>query len=569
VFISCWVSASAYAAFGGFLPLHWSGQVTYSYAYTDNSGSESETTNLLVGTNAVGYIWRPWFATTSLALNVGLSNTETTTSSSDSTVGAGSFSLSVFPRSRFPFALSYSRTDSRSQQFQEASSVSGESNNIVTRLTLRQTYRPRAYSQLYNAFYTATDYDGETYGSKNVSYGLDYSLRVSKQTFEVSGTHLETEVRDVEGKPMSDVLSVTYVYTPSPELGVNSLFSYVEVDPGSGTTTSADSQAFGAFHWRPEHRAVSVSGGVRLSETKTEGTTSTVSRNLNTNLGLGYRITRALNLSADASVGTSESANVQTLSTTQSVNLIYSGGQTQFAGYRYGWHWNGSASNSTTRTETSGNTTSDDHQSYSTGIGHNLGKSWATGRSSSLSMNLGQSFSGSKSSGKDVMSKTLNHSAGTSWSARGKRGSVYLSGHVSDSRTYGETDSVFDNLGVNLSSEYGINRLSNMSGNLNFSASQSENEDDTGAKITSGSRLLSGSLSYRHGRPFGVYNLRFDSSLTGSKQIDSPQASATLRWEGGFQYSLGLLSTSLRFRATETPGGKLTKSMNFQATRSF
>lgn len=567
-FALCWVSASAYAAFGGFLPLHWSGQVSYSYNYVENTGVQSESTNMLVGANAVGYVWRPWFATTSLALNVGLSNTETTSSSSDSTVGAGNFSLSVFPRSRFPFSLSYSRTDSRSQQYQDVSSVSGETSNIVTRLTLRQSYRPRAYSQLYNAFYIATDYDAESYGSKNISYGLDYSLRVSQQTFEAVGTHLETRVRGAAGKPVSDVLSLAYVYTPSAELGVNSLFSYVDIDPG-GTSTSTDSQAFGAFHWRPEHRAVSVSGGVRLSETKTEGATSTVSRNLNTTLGLGYRVTRALNLSANASVGTSESTNVQTLSTTQSLNLTYSGGHTQFAGYTYGWNWNGSASNSTTRTETSVETTSDDQQSVGTGIGHNLGKSWATGRASSLSMHLGQSFSGAKSSSKDVISKTINHSAGTSWNTRGQRGSVFLSGQLSDSRSYGEADSVFDNLGINLSTEYAINRLSNMSGNMNFSASQSENEDASGVKVTQGTRLLSGSLSYRHGRPFGVYNLSFSSSLTGSKQIDSPRPSAVLRWTGDFRYSLGLLSTSLGFRASESPGGNLSKSMNFQATRSF
>jgi hypothetical protein len=85
------VSGSANALFGSFMPLNLSGSLQYSYGYFSGGGAESETTTLTGTLNAAGYIWQPWFATTSAALNLGLSNTETTTRSSDSTSTSGSF----------------------------------------------------------------------------------------------------------------------------------------------------------------------------------------------------------------------------------------------------------------------------------------------------------------------------------------------------------------------------------------------------------------------------------------------------------------------------------------------
>lgn len=568
-FLALCALPDAYAAFGGFMPLAHSGQVSYNYGYAENAGSQSESTRLLFGWNASGFIWRPWFASTSMALNVGLSSAQSTTTSSEGTVGTGSFSIGVFPRSRFPFAMTYSRTDSRSEQFQDLSQVTGSTSYRVTRFTLRQSYRPRAYNQLYIARYNSTKFDGDSFGSDSVNYGLDYQLRVSKQTFTVNTHHSSTRVSGVPGESVANVVSLNHVYTPSAELGVNSLVSYVEVDPGNLSVTSADSQAFSSFFWRPEHRAVSVSGGVRLSETKTEGASETTTRSLNTNLGLSYRITRALNFGASAAIGTSDNETAQSLSTSQTANLRYAGKNYQWGGYSYSWGWGTGASNSTVKTETGSDSTSSDRQNYTASIGHNLGKSWPVSRSSSMSATFSQSASGSKSTDSDVSNKTLSHGANLSWSLRGGRGSSYVSARVNDSRNYGKKDSVFDAVGLAYNADVAFNRLSSMSGNASFNASRNEAEDDAGTKIVSSTKNVVGSMSYRHSRPFGIYNLKFTASVAGSKQLDSPSSSRTLRGESSFSYALGLLSTSLNFRVSESAGGTLAKSMNFQATRSF
>lgn len=559
----------AYAAFNGFMPLAHSGQVSYSYGYADNGSTQSESAILAIGWDASGYIWRPWFATTSLALNVGLTRADTNTSSSEGTSTSGGFSLGVFPHSRFPFTLDYSRSDSRSQQYQDISQVTGDTSFQVTRLTLRQRYQPRAYNQIFNGWYSSTQFGGGAINTDTEGYGLDYDLRVAKQTLGLSASHSGTKAEGSLLNPTTDAISLNHVYTPSGELGVNSLVSYVEADSGGSAATSIDTQAFSAFYWRPEHRAVSVSGGVRLAENKSEGATDSLTRSLSTNLGLGYRITRALNASAAATVGTSDNETSQTLSTTQTVSLSYNGSHYEWDGYSYTWNWSSGASNATVRTEqTGGLTTSTDQQSVNMGIGHNLGKSWSVAKSS-MQASFSQSVTGSKNSETDIVGSSLNHGMSVGMNSRGKRGSTYINARLSDSRSFGEQDTVFDNLGVTYSADISFNRLSSMSGNMNFSASRNESENELGGTTTTTTKSVFGNLSYQHGRPFGIYNLRFTTNLLGSRQLDSPTPSSTLRSESVFRYSLGQLSTSLSLRLSESAGGALTKSMNFQATRSF
>lgn len=567
--LGIFVLPGADAAFNGFMPLQHSGQVSYIYGYTENAGTQSESTRLLFGWNAAGYLWRPWFATTSMALNVGLSRAETALSSTEGTVGTGNFSIGVFPRSRFPFSVNISRTDSRAQQFQEVSQVSGETSFRVSRLTMRQSFRPRAYNQLYNGWYNSTVFDGGSFGSNNESYGLDYQLRIPRQTFSINTTHSGSSVRGGQGKSSIDVLSMSHFYSPSVELGVNSFASYVEVDPGGSNFGSADSQASSSFFWRPEHRAVSISGGVRLTESKSGSAGSSASRSLNTSLGLGYRLTRSLNMNASASVGASAGGLTQTLSTTQTVNISYAGGHMKWEGFSYSWQWGANASNSSTKVDSASSSNSASRQSIGTGMGHNLGKTWTVGRNSSLAATFSQSGSGSKRSGADVIGANLNHGASLSWSARGGRGSSYLSARLSDSRGFGEKDTVFDSFNLNYNADMTFDRLSNMTGTATYQSSRNESQGDDGNTEISTSKTMSGGMAYRHSRPFGVYNLQFTSNFLGSKQLDSPIPSATLRWESTFRYSLGLLSTSLSLRFSESGGGNSSKSMNFQATRSF
>jgi hypothetical protein len=566
-FVHLIVASNANAAF---MPLTFSGQLTYGYNYATNNANESETTTLIGSINAAGYVWRPWFATTSMALNLSLSNTETSTSSFDSTSRTGSFALGIFPRSRFPFSLSYSRSDSQSESYYDLTQISGEVRSTVTRLSLRQSYRPRRSNQVYNGWYFETKFDGQNFTSESAAYGLIYQMRLPRQNVMVTTTHSESETLGSGVKPKTDLISVSHVYTPSPEIGLNSLGSYIESDSGSNSVVSINSQLASSFYWRPGHRLLGIAGGVRLSESKTEGgAQDSLKRSLNTNLGLNYRVTRALNVNASASLGTSDSENLRTLSTSQTLGISYAGNQRQIAGFGYFWSGSANIANSTTQSDSAGEETKTDTQSAGAGLGHGISKNWSTGTRSSMSMGFSQSGSASKSTAVDVVVKTISQAANLSWNRRGRGGSTHANTRVSDSRTFGETDSVFQQFGVAITQDMAINRQSHLSGNMSYQASQTETENSVGEMATGGSRSLSGTMSYGHGRPFGVYNLRFTSGLTGSKRIDSAIPTTTVRWDGIFRYRLGLLSTSLSFRALKSASGTVSKSMAFRATRSF
>ena len=559
------------AAFGGFMPLSFSGRLAYNYTYVSNNTNESETTTLQGSVNAAGYVWRPWFATTSLALNLGVSNTETSTSSSDSTSSTGSFNLGVFPSSRFPFSLSYSRSDSQSESYYDLTQLSGEVRSKVTRLSLRQAYRPQRGNQSYDGWYYVTDFDGQSFESKSTAYGLNYQKRMPKQNFKATSTHSESETIGSAVKPKTDLISVSHVYTPGSEVGLNSLGSYVKSDTGYGGASSINSQLASSFSWRPESRSLGVSGGVRLSESKSEGgsSQSTVLRSMNTNLGLNYRITRALNMSANAAVGVSDNNGSDSLITNQTLGMSYRGDQRNIAGLTYSWSGSATVANTTNELNSGGVKTKTDSQSVGAGLGHGVGNNWSVGDKSSMSMNLAQSGSASKSSELDVITKSISHSGSMSWNRRGASGSTNANTQISDSRSFGETDSAFQRFGFSLAQNWDINRQSQLNGNMSYQADRTESDDGLGGQQTGGSRAVNGTMAYGHGRPFGVYNLRFSSTLVGARQIDSAVPTTTLRWDGKFQYQLGLLSTSLTFKAAQGNSGPVAKSMSFRATRSF
>lgn len=563
----CLGVSEVHAAFGRYLPLSFSGGVTYTYGYVTAAGNESETTTLTGSLNASGYIWQPWFATTSAALTLGVSSTDTSSSSSDSSVSSGTLSINVFPRSRFPFSMTYSVTDSRAESFSDLTQVSGDVQSRISRLSLRQAYRARSGS-LTNLWYYASRSESGVV-AESESYGATYQVRWVPHSLSISASSATSSNSETSVKPLTQVVSLNHSYLPGGDLGVTNLLTYVDTDSGDDST-SVVSQLSSSFYWRPEHRAVNISGGVRLSDSETD-VLGTVSRkkSFDTNIGVGYRLTRRLHLGASASLGTADSGTTQTLTTTQSVQANYFSEQHRIGGFFYNWQMGGNAGNTTTRTDTAGVTTNSDAQSYGLGAGHSASTNWNVGRNVSMSLNLSQSLSGSKSSELDEISKLLNHGLGLTWNRRGQVGTTYVNFRATDTRSFGNQESVYQQAGVNMSQDVKINRFSGLAVNASYQASQGETESANGETIDTGQRSVNGSMYYHHDRPFGVYNLTFTSQLTGNKEIASETPSTTMDWDNRFQYQLGLLSTSLSLRIIETAGGALTKSMYFQATRSF
>ena len=557
---------AAQAAFSSFMPLNWGGSITYGYSYVSAS-TESERMQLLGTVNAAGYVWQPWFATTSAALSLGLTNTETTTSSSDSNTATGTLAINVFPYSRFPFSLSYSRSDSRTASFSDLTQLSGSLYHQLSRLSLRQSYTSRGGS-LSALWYYRSDFSGSGTSSLTESYGLSHQVQSAPNTLWLAANYTASESSESRSRPKTLTLSLNHIYTPSPETGVTNLLTYLDSDSGGGVSRSNVTQGSSSFYWRPEHRALTVSGGVRAS--KSESGSGLSRRSLDSNVGVNYRITRRANVRAGMTVGTAESNGFQSLTSSQSLGINYSSHRYPLgAGFDWGWGTSGSAGNSSSRTDLSGVRETTSSQSFGGGLSHGLSGQWALGSTSSLSMGFSQSWSASKSSVIEEVSRTLSNSFNLSSNYRGRRGSTYGSVQISDSRSMGERTSQFQRAAITLSQDLTINRLSAITGNIALDANRQEFQLTSGDTEAGYRRFGNLSLSYRHQRPFGVYNLRFNSRFSGSREIGNDVPSQRLDWDNRFQYSLGLLSLSASFRMSQRSEGVPVKSLYFQATRSF
>jgi hypothetical protein len=570
------VPDSAMALFGNYLPLNLSGSLGYNYGYFTTGEFESETTNVLGTINASGFIWQPWFASTSAALTVGLSKSDSSNTSSDSVVGSGSFGLSIFPQSRFPFSLNYSQSDSRSQSYADFSQFAGDTRNKVTRLSLRQVYEGKSTSRSMGSrtslWYATTDFNSDITSSKSESIGADYHIRSAPHSLTISASQNESKTSESTLKPRAQIINLTHNYLPGPDMGVTNLATYVNSDSGPDTSKSTTTQVASNFFWRPEHRLVHVNGGVRISDSRSTLTGSdSKQKSLNTNLGLLYQMTRRLSMSASVGLGSSDNGDSQALSTNESGRVYYNSSQIDLAGFNYHWQAGINASNSSTRLDNGTTETTNTVTTSGLSLGHFASKTWLSGSRSSLGLSLGQSGSvGSSSEEKDLV-KTLNHSLGLSWSRRGQSGSSYANLRYSDSKSISSIDSDFQNFDASISQDWVINRLSGFQGSLSYTISKTHtvNPNVSGGDQSFQNRSTRGSFFYHHDRPFGIYNLNFTSRLLGSRSIDSITPNTHWDWDNRFRYHLGLLDTALSFRIIEVADGAQTKSLYFQVTRSF
>ena len=564
---------AAQAAFSSFIPLNWGGSISYNYGYV-SAATESERMQLLGTVNAGGYVWQPWFATTSAALSLGLTNTETTTSSADSNTVAGTFSFGVFPFSRFPFSLNYSRSDSRTASFSDLTQLSGSVYHQLSRLSLRQMYTSRGGS-LSTLWYYRSDFSGVQTSSLTETYGLIYQTHSAPNTVTLTANYSASESSESDARPESLVLALNHVYTPHPETGVTNLLTYLLTDADTGASEASVAQGSSSFYWRPEHRALSVSGGVRAS--KSESSRGLGRRSLDTNIGVNYRITRRANMRAGLTVGTAESGNSRSLTSSQSLGISYSSHRYPLgAGFDWVWTTSGTAGNSMSRTDSSETVETTVERKKTTsirslggGLTHSIVGQWAPGRATSLNMGFSQGLSASKSSTVEEVSRTFNNNFNMSSSYRGRRGATYGSFQVSDSRSMGDREAVFQRAAVNLSQDLSLSRLSTITANAAFDVNRQESQLVSGSTETGYRRYANFNLNYRNQRPFGVYNLRFRSRFTASKEIGNDIPSQRLDWDNRFQYSLGLLSMAASFRMMQNGEGTPVKSLYFQATRSF
>lgn len=574
----------------GLAPIRWGGQIAYTRSrFRSGDDSWSDANAYEITTQASSYVLAPWIS----LINGGLSLVLTESSSGSNadrngtgSVGvAGNLGANIFPISRFPFSLELRATDSRT----DASSF--DRNRKTYRLSARQDYRPARGE--WNAFGT---YDFDRV--QEADFGDDTVHRLAggmrwqddRQTFDSQGS-VSRNSRDDGFSSDVALLTANHYRKLRPDLNLTSNASYLfdrRNAIGSPSSNQLQTlQAYSAANWNPLNSPWSLNASARVSLAK--GDDGPLSESLSLSGGGNYRASRNLTYGAAVAVNTFTvgEGERQTV-TTQFLSANYNGDPLNFGRLSYNWGLSTSASN------VSGSQNST--QSLSASAYHSLNTYWQTGATSTVSASGSQGVSQTRSMGDDTLSTTsLNHSASLGYQLMPSASSQAMIGlSLTDSRTYGDRNSTFQLANLQINGNWITSQYSSLSGNMTLQRSWRsqdplESEDplanadpndpfalDT-TQDSDSNTSANGSITYLHGRAFGVrdlrYSLRFTAatSTTNEREFGDPNASrdqVSRILEQDLYYRIGRLDTQLRMRVAEVDGRK-NALIFFRVSRSF
>ena len=566
----------------GLAPIRWGGEIGYSWRRQKPEGSDALTTKAYeISAQASSYILQPWIAQVNGRISLALITTESDSSEIDATRGSeslgvsGSLGANIFPLSRFPLALRFAVSDSRSE------STLITSTQRSYRFSARQDYRPvRGRWSAYGTY----DWDrieGGSFGDDTLHrVGGGYRWQSDKQSLDVQGSLTENDRSD---QFSSQILVVTgnHHYQANRDVTVSSTATLLQDKRGnsSADNTLRTFQAYSAANWVPIESPWSASASARFSRSESNGSNARDSFNIN---GTGrYRFNRNLSVSGSMSISTVRSGGRVQNIYAQNATLSYTGDPLRLGNYSYNWGTGIGFSN----------TISDerDSRTASTSASHSLNRQWLPGPRSAISASVGQAVSYNRTFGLSDVSHTtsLSHNGSLSYHTNptdSSSGSLGIS--VSDTRTRGDRESEFQMLNVQLNGFWNLSRHSQLNANLSYQKSWRNEQDPvaedpfdpfTTDERSSEDSSLNGSINYFHDRPFSVRGLRYSLRYTASESngnerefgvLDAEREETTQDLEQNLDYRIGRLNARLQLRIAEVDGRK-NAVLFFRVTRSF
>ena len=547
--LACWMGCANAA------PIYLSGAVSYNYNWSKYANADSTSQSIMGTVNASSYIWQPWFVQWSASVSLSESTsdgqgTETTTS-----LVTGAIDFSVFPSSRFPLELGYSRDSSASDAVGVFMVSSSE--YVTTRKRLGQSYN--SPSGLYaRGNYTSSSWEGsDSRSAEFTTLGLTVNKRFQHQNVSFSYNQSESENSSSDQIPKNYSYILNHQYYPANTFNVNTSFSQkkdqLNLKSGGSFDYNEVMRLHSTFSWRPVYRIFSLNGGMDFFDEK-NSTTS-----LSGYAGVSYNFTNNLSLSGTISAGITDSAGgLRSENSSQSINIGYSGDVIYFLKFAYNWQPSANMTNSAYRTDVDSSSST----SESAGFNHSVSRGFRPTSNSSINAGVGQSIQGTKSDQTDGVITSLAHNGNVSWTHNTSSATTSAWVSLSDTRVSGGAGS--QTYEVSLNRTDNLTRLSSLTGQISYRGSRLKGDDFA--------TTSSGSASYTHGRLFGVYQLQFASTLSLSEKAEAESYAGLDRyfttWRNILNYRIGLLTTSLEVNLVDSGDERFTMVM-FSVTRSF
>lgn len=560
--------------------MDFSGRVTVSLRDIDTeSGSDSQQRVSTGSLTGFGYLWRPWFARTSVKLDISHieSEQESAVMGSSRTgddILSGEGRINLFPSSRFPTEMFADVSDSR---VETSNLISVEEIDTLRRerYGVNQQYRPASGGSRYAFQYLHSETeknDGDEEESDDFWVTGDHRFSNNTVTYRLQRRNGDILAEGKRSQEEQQTVNLRHSYFTQEGLNLESALNQsVEEELESGILSRDRQTTLSSFlTWRPKDSKFTARANVNLLRREDlVANASGLTDSALASAGFSYDFSSALRVSADAGVSHSQSENSESDRHFENLTSSYSPVAIPLGNWRYFWGANIGLGNS-------GETDKRDVLTASAGIRHGLNRVFSDTQGSSVSVGVNQSYTRQQDSNHS-WAYTLTHlgTLSAAWNRKGSLGRVQLS--VSDSRTQGVEE---EDTGQQASEDH-VQTLSLLASLSRATSRYTTWNIDTSvgatrvAREASDDRFAFGLLSggYLNNRWFDVMRLRFQSRLEYSVRESIPDEEektdeTRVVWDNRVNYTVGLLDLSARLTVTGIDG-ELTRSMVLSATRYF
>jgi hypothetical protein len=583
-------------------PLRLSGTLSFDTRVSRGNGSAASSAHLLSGTLGTStYIYQPWFAT--LSGSIGLTSSWTSVgggsllldspSAGDSQLHerirtqelflSGDARLDLFPRSRFPAEIHFSRQDSRTDAGL-ASAIDFKRQNFG----FSQRYRPASGAWNVMGSFEHNDQSGLGFRHRQDAFTADFSANWKHHEFGLGGSYSRARSDDDDDSRFTTLVA-RHTYTPSSALSVNSTGNLTRTEDRGGGLASdlrvMQLSSVGFYH--RENSPLTLTGSLRGLMLRESFSDTTVD-SLGGSVGANYELNPNLRLSANGGASISRSAGGgNATSVSGSVGAAYQGDSLVFRGIEYNWF--GGATVGVAMA--AGNHEPDETEAtLGVQIGHSASRSWRLGPQSTFSLSAAQSLSlNSVHSNRDEaslgglgQSRALLNTLSATWQKSSDTRSAYARVSYSDSVEFGGGRARFQMANVQLSGNWDLGYGRSLTGDLTYqrtiqraselTLAESLLESDIRRNRSSGA---AGEITFRQNHLFGVPRLRFVSRVRLAQdvlrqpgQLLSIPDRETRLWENRLDWSIGRLETQAILRFSQIDGRRV-DSIWFRVQRTF
>jgi hypothetical protein len=522
------------------------------------------------------YIWQPWFVTTEGGVNFSRITRAGGTTEGDGKILGGDVKVGLLPASRYPSAISYSKSDSRVDG-NLGSDFTAERINVAQALSLENGLRVQTtLSQD-----VIDELDGGEEEIRNV--GLTATKSFGNSQFNLGLQHRESDflARSPTQQDEAEELNkatLIHNYTPSSTFRMSNTVSYIQ-DSDETDTLSRDHitiQGVTTQQWRSSKSPFTINSALRVSreEIEVEGL-ALEEDNSNTNLvsgavGMNYRINPRLTANfglnglyqdtervkndpmEPAELTREREREAGALSVISYLSLPKTVG-------RYSWRWN-SRANAELQYRKLESDTADSEAGLDANtdgiLGHTASRPIHVLFLGLGQLSLGQSIGAALTTDdreSDALVPYLAHDAAVTYSASREGTTTYLRFSLKDQREFVAEDAAESQLLL-----LQVNRRTSIDTRRNWTAALTaqagrrkvrEEKEDFTASIT-------GNVSYLDQRLFNVSNLRFSSILElnaigledviqNNRDDNRFENERRADWTNRIAYRFGLITTSL------------------------